>query len=332
MPSTVSELTGSAQDVARLETIFRELEARVVQLVDSGGVEAIGLTGIREGLAIVDTSSGLCWVSGNGDSPAWGPPPSGDGLVFLSLQGYLAHRLTGALRATHAERIALGIGSESEPLAPAAATARDRASIPTPCAVGETIGWLRDAQRVEVFLAGTDEQAGYFGAQVGERCDLFLSTGSFWGLARRATPPPAPTLCPALRQVPAAPPCPAYVAFVGYRWGQYLAKLAADARPEVPAELPRWAAGTFVVAVRDGDIDLAGAVELIRRDLSAAAAVLWRHARRPHVRVAGGGVSQFPELVVECLPPTWHCEVFQQDATLLGVARIAHTRKTTRFR
>ncbi|MGE5531138.1 MAG: hypothetical protein ACM3VW_03340, partial [Bacteroidota bacterium] len=287
LPSGAGWYDGSPRALAAFSQFCADLEAGIESCLTADSIQTIGLTGIREGLVLLDDSGEVLWVSGNtllDDDALLDQPISGINIArylpaivaanpsaqaLVSLQGYLAFRLTGRLAITGSELDALGLlGQDTHLLDPVAL-------LP----VGARLGPHLRHPGTQVFLAGTDEQASHHGAGLGTTADLGLATATFWSLTAPATsavpgsapPPPAVPgsaerrlrrraslsaavpAHPLIRYIPSQPPYCASVSVIAYRYGPYLQQALAGDCPTIPARLPLWAQGSLLAYLREGD-------------------------------------------------------------------------------
>lgn len=336
LPSGIGAYSGTPSCLRLFGQLCQDLEETVARCVRDYAVRRIGLTGIREGLVLLDEEDRAQWVSGNavldgdelldrwlGEIEVAPLLPEllarvGGAARLVTLQGYLAARLTGRYGITRSELSAFGLLAPRAPLS--AEVERLLARTPL-AAVGESLGGYHGAQEPDVYLAGTDEQASHYGAGVGEAADLGLATATFWSLTAPAGP--TPPRAPELRYIPRVAPYPATVSIIGYRWGPYLQEALAGRAPQLPPRLPRWAIGRLLACLRGGTAPAPEALAAAAAaDIKAALNLLTRTATVPAdpvLAVHGGGLSglrSFTCAVLQRVGCRWVER--EGDATQLG--------------
>ncbi|MHB8996713.1 MAG: hypothetical protein ACYC63_15810 [Armatimonadota bacterium] len=325
---------GSPRAVAAFSQFCTDLEAAIETCLAAHPIATIGLTGIREGLVLLDASGHILWVSGNtllDDDALLNQPISGINIsrylpailaanpsahALVSLQGYLAWRLTGHLAITGSELDALGLLGQDTPLLDPVAL------LP----VGAHVGPHVRHPQTQIFLAGTDEQASHHGAGLGATADLGLATATFWSLTAPASA--AVTAHPLIRYIPSQPPYCATVSVIGYRFGPYLQQALAGDCPSLPDRLPLWAQGSLLDYLRQTDrpteIRL---LDCLASDIRAAQGLLSRAGTvppTPTVAVHGGGLTAlrpFTTALMERLGYPWLA--IEGDATQIGTCLLA---------
>lgn len=334
VPSGAGAYTGTSADLAALATFTDAVLAALAVAAD--GASRLGLTGIREGLVLLDRDGVPLWVSGNALLDAEWMLDCGIGDIdlgrflpdivarnpaahcLLTLQGYLAYRLTGRLALTGSELEALGL------LRPEnvghAAIQRLLAPVER-VAVGVPLGEATDHPGLAVYLAGTDEQASHHGAGLGATADLSLATATFWSLTAACE---APARVPeTVRFIPAQPPYCASASVIGYRYGPLLQQALAGARPALSERLPRWAIGSLLDYLRTTRTpERERLLDCLQADLQGALGFLGRTTAWPHtprVAVHGGGLHSLGDFVPTLMDRfgfDWH--PVEGDATQLG--------------
>ncbi|MEN6305132.1 MAG: hypothetical protein ABFD96_20580 [Armatimonadia bacterium] len=335
LPSGIGAYDGSAASVARFLRLCEDLQAAVDDCLTRYAVDRIGLTGIREGLVLLDEALEPLWVSGNAvlDGPhlldlpigdiAIGPmlpdllAPHPNACAGVTLQGYLAHRLGGRLAITVSELDAWGaLNAEGETLA---AVERLLRNVPT-VEVGASLGPHR-GHSPDLYLAGTDEAASHYGAGVGVSADLGLATATFWSLtAPTVTNPPRYT---EVRYIPQAGPYCAAASIIGYRWGPYLQEALSGQRPILPDKLPCWAVGELLSYLRQSETpDREGLITAAVTDLRDAFGLLAQMGNipsAPTIVVHGGGLTGLRTFTTEVMQRLGHKWIeLPGDATQLG--------------
>lgn len=318
LPSGIGAYDGSPAAVAQFLRLCSDLQAAVDDCLTRFPLDRIGLTGIREGLVLLDAANQPLWVSGNAvlDGPHLLDLPIGDiniapllpdlvarhpaARAAVTLQGYLAYRLGGRLALTASELDAWGLLNPTGPCLAAAQPLLD--NVPT-VAIGASLGALRNHPATDLYLAGTDEQASHYGAGVGASADLGLATATFWSLT--APTVANPPVFPEVRYIPKASPYPATASVIGYRWGPYLQEALSGQRPTLPAKLPRWAVGDLLRYLRQpGPLDQDALVTAAATDLQSAFRLLAQLGdlpTRPTIAVHGGGLTALGDFTTEVL-------------------------------
>jgi hypothetical protein len=325
---------GSPRALAAFSQFCADLEAGIESCLTAHSIQTIGLTGIREGLVLLDPAGDVLWVSGNtllDDDALLDQPISGINIsrylpaivaanpsahALVSLQGYLAFRLTGRLAITGSELDALGLLGKETPLLGPVAILR----------VGTRLGPHVRHPQTQIFLAGTDEQASHHGAGLGTTADLGLATATFWSLTAPATA--AVPAHPLLRYIPPQPPYCASVSIIGYRYGPYLQQALTGDRPIIPARLPLWARGSLLTYLRSCKSPIEEAlVDCLATDIRAALDLLSHAgtvAANPTIAVHGGGLTAlrpFTARLMERLGYPWLA--IEGDATQIGTCLLA---------
>ncbi len=318
LPSGVGEYNGSADSLAHFLRLCAAIEAAVEECLQGGPVDRIGLTGIREGLVLLDGGGSPIWVSGNAlldEEGLLGLPIGGIELAhvlpgilarneaaaaMVTLQGYVASRLTGRLAMTASELAAWGILEVDAGRVPDAGRLLERVALSP---VGAPIGAHARYPRTQVFLAGTDEQASHFGAGVGTSADLGLATATFWSLTARATGV-RPKIAE-VRYLPEIAPYCAAATVIGYRWGPFLQAALAGQAPLFPDRLPVWAAGKLLRVLREAaPIPRHRLVDAAVADISDALRILSLAGTvpaKPTLVVHGGGLTGLRAFTTEVL-------------------------------
>lgn len=327
---------GSPDSVMGFLSFIEELEAFIAETLAREPVACLGLTGIREGLVLLDAAGEVVWVSGNAlldnenllDRPIGGIDIGGfipdilaendTAHALLSLQGYLAHRLTGQLAITGSEMDALGLLRDANVRCQGLQRLLEPVDL---VPVGVSIGAAAGHPRTRVFLAGTDEQASHHGAGVGTNADLGLATATFWSLTAPATRPA--TTLPEVRTIPAAPPYCATASVIGYRFGPYLQQALAGEVPAFPDRLPRWAVGALLEYLRGATaISRERLVEAVVTDIRSALRLLSQVSdlpTEPTIAVHGGGLTGLRDFTVDVMERLGHHWVaLEGDATQIG--------------
>jgi hypothetical protein len=334
---------GSPRALAAFSQFCSDLEAALESCLAAHPIQTIGLTGIREGLVLLDAAGEVLWVSGNtlvDDEALLDRPLSGINIsgylpailaanpsahALLSLQGYLAWRLTGRLAVTGSELDALGLLGKDHPLLDPVAL------LP----VGAHIGPHLRHPQTQVFLAGTDEQASHHGAGLGTTADLGLATATFWSLTAPAAVPGSADILsaavgshPLVRYIPSQPPYCASVSVIGYRYGPYLQQALAGDCPTIPDRLPLWARGALLDYLREADRPTQSRLlDCLASDIRAALGLLTAAGSvppTPTVAVHGGGLTglrPFTTSLMERLGYPWLA--IDGDATQIGCCLLA---------
>jgi len=329
LPSGAGWYDGGPEAVAHFYAFVGELEALTGRCRADYSIARVGLTGIREGLVLLDEAGQVVWVSGNAlldteamlDCPIGGIDiggciagileRTGAAHALLSLQGYVAQRLTGRFAITGSELDALGLLRAEN----VACEAVQRLLAPVEVvAIGAPLGQ-------GVYLAGTDEQASHHGAGVGTTADLGLATATFWSLTAPATR--MPTDLPEVRYIPAQPPYCASASVIGYRFGPLLQEALGGKAPQCPARLPRWAVGQLLDYLRGAStINRERLVECVVADIHSAMAMLARVSdvpSSPTIAVHGGGLTGLRDFTVEVMGRLGHRWIpVEGDATQIG--------------
>ncbi|MBU0606633.1 MAG: hypothetical protein KKI08_02050 [Armatimonadetes bacterium] len=327
---------GSADATAHLLAFSDELLRLIRDSLAAYPADRLGLTGIREGLVLLDEAGGVLWASGNAlldtelmlDCPISGIDIGGfipdivarnpQAHALLSLQGHVAYRLTGRMAITGSELDALGLLRESNRRCGAV----QRLLAPVEIVpVGAPLGRVG---RTVVYLAGTDEQASHHGAGIGTTADLGLATATFWSLTAPALH--APTDLPQVRFIPAQPPYCATASVIGYRFGPYLQQALEGEVPDFPPRLPRWAVGELLNYLRGTtSVRRERLVDCVVADIRSALGLLARVCdipAAPTVCVHGGGLSRLRDFTVEVMERLGHAWVgLEGDATQIGCCR-----------
>lgn len=336
LPSGAGSYDGSPASVASFLSFCDQLEAAIADSLAAKPVDRLGLTGIREGLVLLDEAGEVVWVSGNAlldneillDCPIGGIDIGGfipgilaqnsSARTLLSLQGYLAHRLTGRLAITASEMDALGLLREAN----VASASVQRLLQPVErIAVGATLGSPVNHRRTRVFLAGTDEQASHHGAGIGTNAHLGLATATFWSLTAPVVRPS--TALPEVRHIPSAPPYCATASVIGYRFGPYLQQALDGEVPAFPDRLPRWAVGSLLDYLRGASsIERERLLECVVADIQSAQYLLSRVSEipaDPTIAVHGGGLTGLRDFTVEVMERLGHrWTELEGDATQIG--------------
>ena len=336
LPSGAGWYDGSADAVRAFLGFCEELEGLIAELLTAHPIDRLGLTGIREGLVLLDEAGHVVWVSGNAlvdDESLLDRPISGIDIggfipgilarnasahALLSLQGYLAHRLTGRLAITGSEMDALGLLRDAN----VGCEAVQRLLQPVDLVpVGAPLGRPGGYARTSLYLAGTDEQASHHGAGVGATADLGLATATFWSLTAAATRPP--TDLPQVRYIPAQHPYGATASVIGYRFGPLLQQALAGEVPVFPDRLPRWAVGELLDYLRHTpSVSRERLVECVVADIRSALCLLAQVSdlpATPTIAVHGGGLTGLRDFTVEVMERLgYHWLAAEGDATQIG--------------
>lgn len=309
---------GSADSVTAFVSFCAELEALIAEGLATQPVDCLGLTGIREGLVLLDGAGQVVWVSGNAlldneillDRPIGGIDiggfipailaQNGSACVLLSLQGYLAYRLTGRMAITGSEMDALGLLRDSNLLCEGLQRLLQPVAI---VPVGASLGPCLKHPRTRVYLGGTDEQASHHGAGIGTCADLGLATATFWSLTAPAVRPA--TGLPEVRYIPAQPPYCATASVIGYRFGPYLQEALGGEVPAFPDRFPRWAVGALLDYLRSARaISPERLLECVVTDIQSALCLLSQVSdipSEPTIAVHGGGLTGLRDFTTEVM-------------------------------
>jgi hypothetical protein len=319
-PSLTSLLDGTGTAPLSFARSIEVLAAEIREILAATRVGAIVLTGVREGLALLNEAGGLVWASGNSDPSLWrGASLGATRLRPVTLQGYLAYLLTGQARRSSAE--ARGHAFELRRVARLTGARIPAGVVIRPDEPGIVAGADRP-----LFLAGPDETMFVHGAGEMTRGDAVLNTGTYWNLARpqrRERP-----LCAAGRAVAATAPYADYTVVVGYRWGELLWHFVNNPGERFPRPLPEGAAGELC-RTADARLDATAVAAIMQRDLRRAAACLhaegYERDTSIAVLVTGGGVRLGESTLRRFLPPEWTVSFAAGDATLRGMVRLARS-------
>jgi hypothetical protein len=311
-------LRGDSRTVTAFDELVHTVAADIIRYAREFGVRSIGATGVREGVALVDTDGRLRWAMGNVDFDSCHRPASGPPTRPLTLQGYLLSVL-GAMPTRSTSEVA-GHADEIAGLASMTDLRPDDALPP-----GTVIGTL--ASGTKLFLTGHDEHLANYGYRHLAPADLALHMGTYWNLM---APPSLDggANCTSIRSVRASTPLPGYRVMVGYRWGKILSHV--DDLASLPKaslqQRPGWAAHDRFVDSVARTSEIRAHVSLARQHLRAAARCLLSQVgdHGPTVKVvcAGGGTHLPTQLLTEVLPSEWQVTFGPADPTALGVAML----------
>ena len=336
LPSGAGSYDGSSDSVAAFLSSCDELEVLIAECLAAQPIDCLGLTGIREGLVLLDEAGEVVWVSGNAlldneillDRPIGGIDIGGfiPGILaqndsahaLLSLQGYVAHRLTGSLAITGSEMDALGLLRKDNVYCEGLRRLLQPVDF---VSVGATLGNPLGHPRTRLYLAGTDEQASHHGAGVGTTADLGLATATFWSLTAPAVRPS--TALPEVRYIPSQPPYCATASVIGYRFGPYLQEAWGGDVPTFPQRLPRWAVGELLDYLRSTlSVSRERLLDCVVTDIQSALCLLSQVSdlpAAPTIAVHGGGLTGLREFTVEVMERLGHRWVaLEGDATQIG--------------
>lgn len=336
LPSGAGSYNGSPGSIAAFLAFCAQLQTLIDECLETQPVTRLGLTGIREGLVLLDAAGQVVWVSGNAlldneimlDRPIGGIDiggfipailaQNGSACVLLSLQGYLAYRITGRMAITGSEMDALALLRDANLRCADAQRLLQPVSV---AAVGASLGPCLKHPDTRVYLAGTDEHASHHGAGIGTDADLALATATFWSLTAPATQPSA--ALPEVRYIPPQPPYCASASIIGYRFGPYLQEALAGEVPAFPDRLPLWAVGSLLDYLRNTtSISRERLLECVVADIQSAQRLLSQVAdipAQPTIAVHGGGLTRLRDFTVEVMERLGHRWIaLEGDATQIG--------------
>lgn len=311
-------LHGSSQEVRAFDELIQAVASDVRRYVRELGAQAVGATGVREGVALINAEGRLTWAMGNVDFDSCDQPEGTMPTCPLTLQGYLLHVLGGGPERSTSE--AAGHAEEIGRLSRVTAL-----QLVEPVRPGTEIGALSGSTRL--FVSGHDEHLAYYGYQHLSAATLVLHMGTYWNLMAPLAQHVSAN-CTAIRSVPEAGPLAGYQVLVGYRWGDILSHIE-DPRLSVgavPVQRPAWADGDeFVEQVARTSV-VREHLPLARQQLRVAARCLLGQGSDSQFPVdvicAGGGTRLPVRLLEEVLPPEWRVNLGPADPTALGVAML----------
>lgn len=221
--SHVTKYNGTGISISIFLNVCKQIKVTIQSLARTCKFNYIGLTGIREGLVMLNSEDDVVWVSGNGyilntDDLNYSVNRKyiasliglGRKNSLLTLQGYLGYLMTGVKAITSSEIFAWGYSRVDDHF--------NDVSVRR-CKVGEPIARHMTYRNVSVFLAGTDEQASCYGLDIEKANNITVTTGTFWNIARQGH---VNTTGKLFRHIYSSYPYPAATLFIGIRWGELL--------------------------------------------------------------------------------------------------------------
>lgn len=305
------------------------------KLAASTGPVAVGITGVREGVAVCRLNGELLRVVSNTEGISRQEQYGSQWLAeietglgnaeatFTSLQGWLAFALTGRLVVGECELRSWTVAASTSSLVTSPAYFGTH-FIPPIVPVGAVVGRSPLLGGLAVVIAGTDECACHYGVGLGQKASTELGAGTYWSLSRALSTSHC-DLPANIRILPAMPPYSEIASFVGYRWGEYIYALQQGRRPRLPQILPSWSKSRFIDGLsKNGSLSFDHAVELICEDLLEASVTLPLSSGTEEYQLAvHGGGSLTNKVIREVLSTTgWKATYLEVDPTLVGSALI----------
>jgi hypothetical protein len=311
--SCTTQLTGGTSSTQRFIRSTDEVLEEILYLCRNAEVRALGLSGVREGLAVTSQDGNLVWASGN--SPHVVDLFSGLGPTVgsvTSLQGTVAGWLTGKYAMCRSEATGLSLDTRFD-------ACHNRLSVRV-LDEAEPVG-LVSGTRVPVFLVGYDEQVAVFGCDLSKRGGLQLNAATFWGLLTCNGDIPA--VLAAGRHVPAIPPCPSYTAVVFPYWGEVVWLLHSSEVLESP--FPDNIRDALPDLLGDRSVKVTDVLKYMKRRLTYAIDRLLptdNSAPNRIVVTGGGSATRYRKIMSELLPRSCEASYMSNDATVTGIIQM----------